>query len=86
MDTLISINGSILGNLIAIVIPICLHIKCIYFDKKSGNIVGELIENTEADSCNCHYTYSNKVNKYIELGFLIAVFILGMYTMIAAIK
>jgi hypothetical protein len=86
IDTLISINGSIVGNLIVIVIPICLHIKCVFFDKKCGNIEGELVENTEDKSCTCLYTYSNKATKYIELGFLILVFIFGMYTMVAAIK
>jgi hypothetical protein len=86
IDTLININGSIVGNLIVIVIPIWLHIKCVFFDKKCGNIEEDLVENTENVSCNCHYTYSNKATKYIELGFLILVLIFGIYTMFAAIK
>jgi hypothetical protein len=36
-----SINGSVSGTMIVIFIPIAIHIKCVYVDKKCGSIEGE---------------------------------------------
>ena len=81
---MITINGSIAGIFIVILIPIFIHIKCIYFDKKCGNIEGELIENPDSEY-NCHYTYSHKVTKYFELIFFAIVVGLGFKTMVTSI-
>jgi hypothetical protein len=35
---LIEINGSIVGVIYVILIPIGIHLKCVYFDKSSGHV------------------------------------------------
>ncbi len=82
---MISINGSILGTLLVIFIPIFVHIKCIYLDKKCGNIEDEFVETPEREFT-CNYTYSHKNTKYLELIFLVIVFTMGLLTMIGSIK
>ena len=40
VQTIFVINGSVLGFLYVILIPIWMHLKCIWYDRSSGTIEG----------------------------------------------
>jgi hypothetical protein len=42
IDTLIAINGGVIGNLSVLIIPIIIHFKCVYYDKNCGGIEGAI--------------------------------------------
>lgn len=41
LQVLISINGAVVGYTYVIVIPIWIHLKCVWYDKSSGAIEGD---------------------------------------------
>jgi hypothetical protein len=41
LKVLITINGALFSNMIVIMIPIIIHIKCSFIDNNSGGIEGE---------------------------------------------
>jgi hypothetical protein len=42
IDTLIAINGGIIENLVVIVIPVIIHLKCVYYHRNCGGIEGAI--------------------------------------------
>jgi hypothetical protein len=66
VDVMIEINGSVIGYVYAFLIPICMHLKCVYFDCSSGFIKGESDHNLaiRLNECECENQYSSKWSLY----------------------
>lgn len=88
LDTIFSLNGAVLGYLYIIVLPIVVHLKCIYFDKSSGFIEDdeEWNNNIVQNVCQCDNSYSKKWKLHFETGFLILVMVLGMGLLVTTIR
>ena len=88
LDTIFSLNGAVLGYLYIIVLPIWVHLKCIYFDKSSGFIEDdeEWNKNIVQNVCQCDNSYSKKWKLYFETGFLILVMVLGMGLLVTTVR
>ena len=88
LQVLISINGAVVGYIYVIIIPIWIHLKCVWFDKSSGAIEGdeESKKEIEQNFCECENTYRSKFTKYLETGFLIFASILGFGLMVIEAK
>ena len=67
LKDLITINGALFCNMIVIMIPIILHIKCCFIDKNSGSIEGEeeINHSLTKNICECEYKYSCGAMKYV---------------------
>ncbi len=87
LKVLITINGALFSNMIVIMIPIIIHIKCSFIDNNSGGIEGEQIDHAiNKNICECEYQYSYGCMKYLEIildCFLIA---FGVFFMIDSLR
>ena len=79
LSTLFSLNGALLGYVYIILIPIYMHLKCIYYDRSSG-----LIEDDEdwnrslvQNCCECSVVFSAKWKLVIETIFLLVLVLVG---------
>ena len=41
MSVVFALNGAVIGFLYVILIPVWIHLKCIWFDRSSGTIEGD---------------------------------------------
>ena len=67
LKSLLSINGAVLGYFYVILIPIWVHLKCIYFNRSSGFIENDEEWNSKIvlNECECHQNYSAKWKLYL---------------------
>ena len=64
---LYTINGSVIAFSYVIVIPIWIHLKCIWYDRSSGTIEGNEEWNKKIifNSCQCNARYKSKWLLYL---------------------
>ena len=79
LQTILSLNGAVLGYIYIILFPIYVHLKCIYSDRSCGFIENDEEWNSKIvlNVCECDNSYSTKWKLYLETVFLILVCILG---------
>ena len=67
MSTVFALNGAVVGFLYVIMIPIWIHLKCIWYDKSSGTIEGDDDWNREVvpHICECKNHYKYKWTLYL---------------------
>jgi hypothetical protein len=87
LQTLYSLNGAIMGYTVAIVFPIWLHLKCIWYDRSSGCILNDEDWNRrlKPNKCGCLTRYSSRFVLYIETAFLVVVIIAGLVLLASVI-
>lgn len=64
-----------------IIIPVAIHLKCVYFDKSSGYVHCEYDDNRKIvqNACECEIVYPSKEVKYFEFGWIIITVCVGLY-------
>lgn len=67
VETIISINGAIVGFTYVIVIPIWVHFKCVFYDFSSGWVEGDDERNLQIklNSCECNNHYVSRWTLYL---------------------
>ena len=87
VDELMAYRGAILGFLYLLMMPIVMHLKCVYYDRSSGFIRGGDESNMEIrlNSCECDVTYASKWTLWIETAFLILSLLLGAVIMVSTL-
>ena len=81
LKTLVVLDGAVTKFISVIVAPIWIHLKCLYYDKSSGYIVGDEERNSEIimNPCQCHAVYKSKWTMYLETFVLILILLAGFY-------
>lgn len=87
VDTMIEINGAVLGYCNSLLLPIFLHLKCIYYNKTSGTINDDHEHNAQItqNSCKCEHHYSSRWSLYLETFILVLICLLGLGLMVQSI-
>jgi hypothetical protein len=80
VQTIFVINGSVVGYLYVILIPVWMHLKCVWVDRSSGTIEGdeEWNQRIQKNICECENHYSSKWTLYLETFVLILLLIAGL--------
>ena len=67
-----------------IIIPVAIHLKCLYIDKSAGYIEGDYEHNKQIvqNSCECDLVYPSKGVKLFELGWIAVTVLVGLYVTI----
>ena len=81
---LYSLNGSVIAFSYVLVIPVWIHLKCVWVDRSSGTIEGDDEWNMQImpNKCECQRHYSSKWALYGETAFLIFLVVAGFVLMI----
>jgi hypothetical protein len=80
-QTIIIVNGAVIGFLYVIFIPIFMHFKCVWFARHSGTIEGDAEWNSKVtpNICECDNHYKSKFRLYLETAFLVGILIAGLF-------
>jgi hypothetical protein len=64
-----------------IIIPVAIHLKCIYFDRSAGYVEGDYEHNKGIvqNSCECDIVYPSKGIKLVELVWILFTVMVGVY-------
>ena len=83
LQFLINIEGAIIGYIYVMVIPIWIHLKCVWYDKSSGTVEGDEQRNRQVvpNMCECDNHYRSKYTLYFETGFMVFVLLFGFMLM-----
>ena len=67
LQALISFNGAVVGYSYVIVIPIWIHLKCVWYDRSSGQVKDDPEHNAliEPNLCECNNEYRSKWTLYL---------------------
>jgi hypothetical protein len=87
LDTMVEINGAVFGYCNSILLPIIMHLKCIYYDKSSGSIGNDHEHNAQIvkNGCHCEHHYSSKWTLYLETFLLVLTCLLGLGLMVQSV-
>jgi hypothetical protein len=81
---LMTLAGAVVAVSTVILFPITLHLKCVFFDKSSGYVLGDEDRNQQIqpNKCMCDITYRSKWHLWLETSFLILCLAVGLTIMI----
>jgi hypothetical protein len=87
LETLVIINGAIVGFTYVILIPIWLHLKCLLYDNSCGYIEGDEERNAlvKLNACECNKSYSSRFTFYLEIVVSIVIIIVGVVLMVSTL-
>ena len=86
--TIFSLSGAVCGFALFFLMPICIHLKCVFLDRSSGRIRGdeEWNQSIRPNSCRCDNVYRSKATLYLETFVLCLILIVSfaavLYTLI----
>ena len=83
LQFLINIEGAIVGYTYVVIIPIWIHLKCVWYDKSSGTVEGDEERNSQIkpNYCECENHYRSKFTLYAETAFMILALLFGFALM-----
>jgi hypothetical protein len=84
LAVMLSINGAVIGYIYVIIIPVWVHLKCVFFDRTGGQIEGDEDWNAriKPNPCHCECSYTSKAWLYLETAFLFMLVIVGLLLMV----
>ena len=83
LQTLISVEGAVIGYTYVVIVPIWIHLKCVWYDKTSGTVEGDEERNSQVkpNECECENHYRSKWTLYLETGLLVFALVFGFALM-----
>jgi hypothetical protein len=88
VQLILSVNGAVIGYIYVIIVPIWIHLKCVWVDHHSGYIEADEEWNAkiEPNPCHCNCSYSSKWTLYLETSFLVLTLLAGLLLAIFTLK
>ena len=75
LQVMITLGGGVLSVLGNLIFPVWIHLKCVFYDRSSGQIEGDDQWNAsiEPNECKCEVVYGSKWALYGETVFLVGI-------------
>ena len=89
LDIMLEVYGAVFVYVYNLVLPVLLHLYCLYRAKSSGHIrhaQDDSNHDIQLNDCHCTNTYYSKWTLYLETVVLVAMVLFGAFMMVFSLK